>query len=339
MTTATANRQIRLRRRPDGRIDDQTFETVEEAVPEPGPGEALVQNLYLSIDPTNRAWIGEEPTYLPPVGIGEVMRAVGLGRVIASNSEDYPEGALVTGLVGWQDYMITGGSGIPLTVVPELGLPLESMLGALGVTGITAWFGIEEIGRPQEGETVVVSAAAGAVGSVAGQLAKLRGARVVGIAGGADKCAWLVDELGFDAAIDRHDPDWREQLRAACPDGVDVDFENVGGEIMDAVFSMLNLNARVPLCGLISEYNDQPQPGPNLRRVLMNRVLIKGFIVLDWFDRFPEAITKLGALVAEGKVKDRHTVVEGLGRAPEACNMLFDGENVGKLIVKLEESR
>ena len=159
-----------------------------------------MQNLYLSIDPTNRAWIGEEPTYLPPVGIGEVMRAVGLGRVVASNSDDYPEGALVTGLVGWQDYTLAGGEGIPLTVVPELELPIECMLGALGVTGITAWFGIEEIGQPQEGETVVVSAAAGAVGSVAGQLAKLRGARVVGIAGGADKCAWLVDELGFDAA-------------------------------------------------------------------------------------------------------------------------------------------
>jgi NADPH-dependent curcumin reductase CurA len=334
-TTATANRQIRLRERPTGRVDERTFETVEEAVPEPGPGQALVENLYLSIDPTNRAWIGPEPTYLPPVGIGEVMRAVGLGRVVASNSDAYPEGALVTGLVGWQQFMLAGGEGMPLTVVPDVGLPIECMLGALGITGITAWFGIDEIGRPQEGETMVVSAAAGAVGSVAGQLAKLRGARVVGIAGGAEKCAWLVDELGFDAAIDRHDPDWHGQLVAACPNGVDVDFENVGGEIMEAVFGMLNLNARVPLCGLISEYNDDAQPGPSLRRVLTNRVLIKGFIVLDWFDRFPEAITKLGALVAEGKVKDRHTIVEGLDRAPEAVNMLFDGDNVGKLIVKL----
>jgi hypothetical protein len=335
MTTATANRQIRLHQRPEGRVDERTFETVDDAVPESGPGQALVQNLYLSIDPTNRAWIGEEPTYLPPVGIGEVMRSVGLGRVVESNSEDYPEGTLVTGLVGWQEYTLAGGEGIPLTVVPELELPIECMLGALGVTGITAWFGIEEIGRPQEGETMVVSAAAGAVGSVAGQLAKLRGARVVGIAGGPDKCAWLVDELGFDAAVDRHDPRWREQLREACPQGVDVDFENVGGEIMDAVFAMLNLNARVALCGLISQYNDEPQPGPDLRRVLMNRVLVKGFIVLDWFDRFPEAITHLGALVAEGKVKDRHTIVEGLDSAPAAMNMLFDGENVGKLIVRI----
>jgi NADPH-dependent curcumin reductase CurA len=337
MTTATANRQLRLRQRPDGRIDERTFEAVEGAVPEIGPGQALVRNLYLSVDPTNRAWIGEEPTYLPPVGIGEVMRSVGLGRVMSSNSDDYPEGALVTGLVGWQEYTTAGGEGIPLTVVPELELPLECMLGALGLTGVTAWFGIEDIGRPQEGETMVVSAAAGAVGSVAGQLAKLRGARVVGIAGGAQKCSWLVDELGFDATIDRHDPDWRAKLREACPDGVDVDFENVGGEIMDAVFGMLNLNARVALCGLISEYNEDSQPGPSLRRVLVNRVRIQGFIILDWFDRFPAAITNLGALVAAGKLKDRHTVVDGLERAPDALNMLFDGDNVGKLIVKLEE--
>jgi NADPH-dependent curcumin reductase CurA len=336
MTTATANRQIRLRQRPDGRVDERTFEAVEEAVPDIGPGRALVRNLYLSVDPTNRAWIGEEPTYLPPVGIGDVMRSVGLGRVISSNSGDYPEGALVTGLVGWQEYTTAGGEGLPLTVVPELELPLECMLAALGLTGVTAWFGIEDVGRPQEGETMVVSAAAGAVGSVAGQLAKLRGARVVGIAGGAEKCAWLMDDLGFDAAIDRHDPSWHAQLRQACPDGVDVDFENVGGEIMKAVFGLLNLNARVALCGLISEYNDDLQPGPNLSRVLVNRVRIQGFIILDWFDRFPEAITQLGALVAAGKVKDRHTVIDGLDRAPDALNMLFDGENVGKLIVKLE---
>ena len=246
MTTATANRQIRLRERPDGRIDERTFETVEEAVPEPGPGQALVQNLYLSIDPTNRAWIGEEPTYLPPVGIGEVMRAVGLGRVVASNSDDYPEGALVTGLVGWQDYTLAGGEGIPLTVVPELELPIECMLGALGVTGITAWFGVEEIGMPQEGETVVVSAAAGAVGSVAGP-AREAARRACGRDRGRRRQVRLAGRRarlrrGRSTATTR---DWREQLRAACPNGVDVDFENVGGEIMDAVFAMLNLNARV----------------------------------------------------------------------------------------------
>jgi hypothetical protein len=330
------NRRYLLRERPNGRIGDKTFELVEEPVPEARSGQALVRNLYVSVDPTNRAWIGEEPTYLPPVGIGEVMRSVGLGRVVSSDDPIYPEGSLVTGLVGWQDYVVTGEGSIPLTPVPDdTGLPIECMLGALGITGITAYFGLLDIGKPQEGETVVVSAAAGAVGSMVGQIAKLKGARAVGIAGGAEKCAWLVDELGFDAAIDRHGADWRKELRAACPNGVDVDFENVGGEIMSEVFGMLNLNARVPLCGLISEYNDNPQPGPNLRRVLMNRVLIKGFIILDYFDRFPEAIAQLGQWVSEGAVKDKHTIVEGLEKAPEAVNMLFDGDNVGKLIVKV----
>jgi NADPH-dependent curcumin reductase CurA len=331
------NRRYLLRERPEGRIDDSTFELVEEAVPEPGSGQALVQNLYVSVDPTNRAWIGEEPTYLPPVGIGECMRSVGLGRVISSDDDTYPEGSLVTGLTGWQDYVVTGEGEIPLTPVPgDTGLPIECMLGALGLTGVTAYFGLLDIGKPQEGETVVVSAAGGAVGSVVGQIAKLKGARAVGIAGGKDKCEWLVDDLGFDAAIDRHASDWREQLRAACPDGVDVNFENVGGEIMREVFGLLNLNARVPLCGLISEYNtDEPEPGPSLRRVLVNRVTVKGFIILDYFGRFPEAIAQLGQWVAEGKVKDRHTIVEGLERAPDAVNMLFDGDNVGKLIVKV----
>ena len=331
------NRTLRLRQRPEGRIDDSTFELVEEPVPEIGEGEALIRTLFLSIDPTNRAWIGETPTNLPPVGIGEVMRAGGVGRVIASNTDKFAEGDLVNGLTGWQDYVVASEKdGIPFVRIPkELNVPPEMALGVLGMTGLTAWYGVEQIGKPKEGETFFVSAAAGAVGSVAGQIAKIHGARVVGSAGGKEKCDWLIEELGFDAAVNRKDKDWRSQLKRACPDGIDVDFENVGGEIMDALFSMLNLNARVALCGLISEYNDAPRPGPNLRRVLMNRVLIKGFIVLDWFDRFPEAITQLGALVAAGKVKDRHTVIEGLDRAPEAINMLFDGDNVGKLIVKL----
>jgi NADPH-dependent curcumin reductase CurA len=326
-----------LRKRPNGRIDESTFELVEEPVPEAKAGQALVQNLYISVDPTNRAWIGEEPTYLPPVGIGDCMRSVGLGRVISSDDPAYPEGSLVTGLVGWQDYVVTGEGEVPLTIVPgDTGLPAETLMGALGLTGVTAYFGMLDIGEPKEGETVVVSAAAGAVGSVAGQIAKLKGCRAVGIAGGAEKCAWLVDELGFDAAIDRHDPQWKEKLRAACPNGVDIDFENVGGEIMREVFDMLNLNARVALCGLISEYNEDERPsGPPLARVLVNRVKVQGFIILDYFGRFPEAIAQLGQWVAEGKIKDKHTVVEGLDRAPDAVNMLFDGENVGKLIVKV----
>ncbi len=239
------NRRFLLAERPSGPVDDKTFNLVTEDVPTIADGEALVRVKWISIDPTNRMWIGAEPTYLPPVGIGEEMRALGLGEVVESKSDDYPVGAIVTGLTGWQDYMVTSAA-MPLMTVPA-GIPVEpqTLLGTLGMTGCTAYFGMLEIGDPQEGETVVISAAAGAVGSVAGQLAKQRGARVVGIAGGPEKCAWLKDELGFDEAVDYKADDWRAQLKAATPNGIDVDFENVGGEIMEAVFSRLNMNARV----------------------------------------------------------------------------------------------
>ena len=335
------NRRIRLRARPEGRIDDTTFELVEEAVPEPGDGQALIRNLFLSIDPTNRVWIREEPSYLPPVEIGEVMRSGGIGRVVASKNDGFPVGSLVTGLLGWQDYVLAGEgeSTLAMPLPEDIDAPLESLVGMLGLTGITAYYGIEEIGKPQGGETVVVSAAAGAVGSVAGQLAKLHGARVVGIAGGADKCSWLVDELGFDAAVDRHDPRWKELLREACPDGVDVDFENVGGEIMDQVFGMLNMHARVILCGLISQYNDKEPPrGPaNFMRFVSHRVKAQGFIIIDYLPHFPEATAQLAQWASEGKVKHRDTVVDGLEKAPDAVNMLFEGENFGKLMVKVAD--
>jgi NADPH-dependent curcumin reductase CurA len=335
------NRRIRLRSRPTGRIDGSTFELVEEEIPEPADGQALVRNLYLSIDPTNRVWIRDEPSYLPPVAIGEVMRSGGIGRVVSSSNEGFAEGDLVTGLLGWQDYALVGEgqSTLAMPLPREIDAPLESLVGLLGITGLTAYFGIEDIGQPQAGETVVVSAAAGAVGSVAGQLARMRGARVVGIAGGADKCSWIVDELGFDAAVDRYDERWRELLADACPDGVDVDFENVGGEIMDTVFGMLNLNARVVLCGLISQYNaTDPQPGPtNFPRLVSHRVRVQGFIVIDYLSRYPEATAKLAQWATEGKVKHRDTVVEGLEKAPEAVNMLFEGENLGKLMVKVAD--
>lgn len=333
------NRRFVLRERPAGRIDDRTFELVEEALPEIGEGEALVRTRWISLDPTNRAWIGERPTYLPPVAIGEVMRAGGLGEVVASNSPDYQVGALVHGLTGWQEYVVASPSA-PMMAVPEIpGVPHSYFLGALGMTGLTAYVGMLEIGRPAPGETVVVSAAAGAVGSVAGQLAKIQGARVVGIAGGEQKCALLTDELGFDAAVDYKAAGWREQLTSATPAGIDVDFENVGGEIMEAVFGRLNLRARVALCGLISGYNDDATAiaaGPrNFGNLLIRRVRLEGFIVLDHLGRAPEIVPKLAGWLTEGRLKAQETVVEGFEQLPVAINMLFDGANTGKLVLKL----
>ena len=330
------NRRFLLRERPTGRIDDRTFELVEEAVPEIGEGEALVRNRWISLDPTNRTWINDTPTYLPPVAIGEVMRAGGLGEVVASNSPDYQVGQLVQGLTGWQDYVVASASA-PLMTMPEIpGVTPSHFLGVLGMTGLTAYVGMLDIGKPQEGETVVVSAAAGAVGSVAGQLAKIQGARVVGIAGGPEKCALLTDELGFDAAVDYKAPDWHAQLKAATPKGIDVDFENVGGEIMEAVFGRLNVRARVALCGLISGYNDDAPAGPrNFGNLLIQRVHLQGFIVLDHFGRAKDVVPQIAGWMAEGKIKAQETVVEGFEQLPIAINMLFDGGNTGKLVVKL----
>jgi NADPH-dependent curcumin reductase CurA len=333
---AQLNRRFLLRERPTDRIGPETFELVEEEVPEIGDGEALVRTEWLSLDPTNRTWIDDTPTYLPPVAIGEVMRALGLGRVVRSNHPGYEEGKLVQGLVGWQEYCVASDSA-PLLPTPELDVAPSSFLGVLGMTGLTAWVGITQIGKPQPGETVVVSAAAGAVGSVAGQLAKAKGARVVGIAGGPDKTAMLTEELGFDAAVDYKAEDWREQLVAATPDGIDVDFENVGGEIMDAVFARLNIRSRVALCGLISGYNEEGAPaGPKaFGNLLIKRSLLQGFIVLDHFHQAPEAVAEISALMAEGKLKPLETVVEGFEQLPETINMLFDGANVGKLVVRV----
>ena len=333
------NRRFLLRERPTGRIDDRTFALVEEAIPKIGDSEALVRNRWISLDPTNRAWIGETPTYLPPVAIGEVMRAGGLGEIVASNSPDYQVGQIVQGRTGWQDYAVASAS-TPFTPIPEIpGVSPIFFLGALGMTGLTAYVGMFDIGRAKPGETVVVSAAAGAVGSVAGQLAKIQGGRVVGIAGGPEKCALLIDELGFDAAVDYKAANWRDQLNAATPDGIDVDFENVGGEIMEAVFGRLNVRARVALCGLISGYNDDApavSAGPrNFGNLLIQRVHLEGFIVLDHFGRAREIVPQLAGWLADGKLKVRETVVEGFEQLPVAINMLFDGENTGKLLVKL----
>lgn len=331
-----ANRRFALRQRPHGRIDDGTFELVEEELPALQDGEALVRTEWISVDPTNRGWISEGPGYLPPVAIGETMRALGLGRVVESKHPEYAEGQLVQGLSGWTENFVASDTA-PLQRVPAIdGVSPSLYLGVLGMTGLTAWVGMREIGKPQEDETVVVSAAAGAVGSVAGQLAKREGARVVGIAGGPEKCALLTDTLGFDAAVDHRAEDWKEQLKAATPDGIDVDFENVGGEVMDAIFARLNVNSRVALCGLISVYNDtEAPPGPsNFRNLLVRRVNLQGFIILDHFDKLAEVSAQLGEWVADGSLQPLETVVEGFEQLPSAINMLFDGANVGKLVVR-----
>jgi hypothetical protein len=334
-----SNRRFLLRSRPEGRITADTFELVEEPRPEIKEGEALVRTQWISLDPTNRAWINDTPTYLPPVGIGEVMRGLGLGQVVASNHDAYREGQLVQGLVGWQEWAVTSDAA-PLLPVPEApGVSPSAYLGVLGMTGLTAWVGLEDIGRPQPGETVVVSAAAGAVGSVVAQIAKIRGARVVGIAGGLEKCGVLTEQLGLDAAVDHRASDWHDQLVAATPDGIDVDFENVGGEIMDAIIARLNLRARVVLCGLISGYNDAaPPPGPrNFSNLLVQRAKLEGFIVLDHLDRIGEAVADLASWIEEGKLKPLETVVEGFEALPTAINMLFDGANTGKLVVRVAD--
>jgi NADPH-dependent curcumin reductase CurA len=330
------NRQWRLAARPTGYIKESDFSWVQEAVGEPREGEVLVRNLYLSMDPTYRAWVNDTPTYLPPVGIGEVMRGITIGVVEKSRNAGFPEGSHVQGLLGWQDYAISDGSG--LTLLPNNpAIPLPAFFALFGHIGMTAYFGLLDIGKPKAGETLVVSAAAGATGSIVGQIGKIKGCRVVGIAGGSQKCRWITEDLGFDAAIDYKAEDVLAGLKKHCPGGVDVYFENVGGAIFEAVLNVINLKARIVLCGLISQYNDSmAAPGPrNFANILVKRARIEGFIVLDYMDRAQEAFAELGKWLAEGKLKYRVDIVEGLEHAPSALNMLFKGTNQGKLMVKL----
>jgi NADPH-dependent curcumin reductase CurA len=340
------NRRYRLRRRPEGSLANADLELVEEPVPEVGPGQALVRTLWLSIDPSNLIWMSDVDYGLPPVPIGGVMRGIGIGQVVESRRDDVGEGELVSGLTGWADYALADDEAneIPFTVLRSLpAAPLSALLGPLGHTGITAYLGVHDIGKPQPGETMVVSAAAGAVGSVAGQIGKARGARVVGLAGSDQKCRHVVEALGFDACINYQDPEWRAQLDAATPEGVDVDFENVGGEIMEHVVMRLNVGARVVLCGLMAEYTALGAPlGEPSRldtgQILIRRALVGSFLVLDHASRFPEAIDYLGGLIADDKLRYDETVIEGLERAPEALDQMFAGSNTGKLLVKVADS-
>jgi NADPH-dependent curcumin reductase CurA len=340
-----ANRVYRLRRRPQGSVTEADLEFVEEAVPVIEAGQALVRTLWLSIDPANRIWMSEINYGVPPVAVDDVMRGYGVGEVRESRRDDMKAGDLVLGLTGWQDYVIADDqrNDVPFTVLPSPPpAPLGALLGPLGHTGVTAYLGVEDIGRPQPGETMFVSAAAGAIGSVAGQIGKARGARVVGTAGSDRKCQHVVDELGFDACINYKRADWRERLDEATPDGIDVDFENVGGEVMSHVIGRLNVGGRVVLCGLMSEYNAYGAPDGALgqiqaERIMVSRALVQSFLVLDNAHRFPEAIEYLGVLIRQGRLKYEETVVDGLEHARDALNDMFAGSNIGKLLVKVAE--
>ncbi len=330
------NRQLRLRTRPEGLVRREDFDLVEQPVPALKDGEVLVRVLYISMDPTNRVWMRDIPQYLPPVAIGEVMRALGLGRVVQSRSAQYHEGDLVQGVTGWQDYLVLHESVKGYVRLPaDPGIPLPTLLGAAGMSGVTAYYGLTEIAPVQPGETLVVSAAAGSVGSVAGQLGKIMGARVVGIAGGTDKCRYLTDDLGFDAAVDYKAADFRQQLKAATPDGVHVNFENVGGEVMRAVLSRMVIGGRVALCGLISGYNSGEKPGDDFSPFIMKRLRMQGFLVLD-YTKTKEAVETIARWIREGKLKAEETVAEGLENAPVVLNRLFDGSHRGKLVLRVD---
>ena len=332
------NQKWTLAHRPEGMVKASDFNWVEEEISEPGPGQFLIRHIYLSLDPTNRVWLHETPSYLPPVAIGEVMRGLGLGVVEASNHPDFEVGDYISGLLGWQKYLITDGEG--LTKVPTHGAPLENFVGALSMHGLTAYFGLMDVGKAKEGETLVVTGAAGAVGSLVGQIGKNIGMRVVGMAGSEEKCKWLTDELGFDAAINYKTDPIKEKLKEYCPDGIDVYFENVGGPVLQTIFDRMNLQGRIAVCGLISEYNglNPLTQLTNLGGLVSKRITIQGFLVFDYWSRSGEAFQKMGKWMMEGKLKYRLDVVDGLEKAPETLNMLFEGKNRGKLAIKVSDA-
>jgi NADPH-dependent curcumin reductase CurA len=330
------NRQIVLRSRPVGMPKPGDFELVESRLPAPKDGEILSRTLYLSLDPYMRGRISGARSYAQSVEIGQVIVGATVGEVLESKHPDFAKGDIVQGYSGWQSHGVAAG-GTVRKLDPRQA-PVSTALGVLGMPGMTAYVGLLDIGRPKPGETVVVSAASGAVGSAVGQIAKIKGARAVGIAGSQDKCDYVVGELGFDACVNYKKGDLLAELKAACPGGIDVYFENVGGDVLRAVMQLLNMNARIPLCGLISEYNaTDTVPGPNLRPLLFNRVLVKGFIVSDHLARLPDFLKDCGGWLREGRLKHREDVVVGLEKAPEAFIGLLQGKNFGKLLVRVGE--
>jgi NADPH-dependent curcumin reductase len=331
-----SNRMVKLARRPKGMVVREDFRVEDGPVPEPGDNQFRVKIEYISLDPAMRGWINDTKSYVPPVAIGETMRGYSAGIVEKSNNPAFKPGDAVQGLFGVQQYAVSDGARV--VKVDTSQAPLQRWIGGLGMPGWTAYFGLLEVGQPKAGETVVVSAASGAVGSIVGQIAKIKGCRAVGIAGGADKCRYVRDELGFDACVDYKAGNLTADLKAAAPKGIDVYFENVGGEILDTVLLQMNLFGRIPVCGLISAYNATAVPeGPkNLRAVLTQRLRMQGLIVFDWANRVPEAISQLGAWHKEGKLKIREDVREGgLETFPDVLNLLYTGGNLGKLVLKV----
>jgi NADPH-dependent curcumin reductase CurA len=335
---STVNHQFRLAARPVGLPKRSDWSLTEEPAPELGDGEFLVKILYISLDPAMRGWMNEGRSYIAPVGIGEVMRAGAVGRVISSKHTGFAGGDHVYGNFGVQEYAVSKGDGVT-KVDPSLA-PLPVFLGALGLPGMTAYFGLLDIGKPQPGQTVVVSGAAGAVGMVVGQIARIHGCRVVGIAGGAEKCRYLVAELGFDAAIDYKAEDVRKALRQQCPKGIDIYFDNVGGDILDAALANLARHARIVICGAISQYNNTtPVRGPsNYLSLLVNRASMTGVVVFDYAGRYPEAASAIAGWLAAGKLKSREDIVIGFATFPETLLKLFAGENFGKLVLQVADA-
>ena len=328
----TLNRQWRLTRRPTGNFSESDFELAAGSVPEPADGQFLVRVTHLSVDPTQRIWAHED-SYLPMQPLGEVMRGMGVGVVEHSRNANFPPGAVVSGVFGMQEYALSQGERA--SVLPP-GVPPEAALAVFGHIGITAYFGVTDIGRPKTGETMVVSGAGGAVGSLAGQIGKIMGCRVVGIAGTEDKCRWVREELGFHAAVNYRAEDLRASLARHCPNGVDVYFDNVGGAILDAVLERINLRARVALCGMISDYTrEQGQGISNLRHLIFKRARIEGFLVTDYLPRAGEAMQALGGWLQQGRIKYKVDMVEGIENAVSAMNRLLTGANTGKVIVKV----
>ncbi len=333
------NRRWVLRKRPEAEITAEQLKLVTEPVPELREDQVLIRNIYLSLDPTHRLWMSDREQYLPPVQVGDVMRGGTVGVVEQSRSDRFTTGDIVKPMVGgWEAYTVADAK-LVRPVERNVNVPLSAYMSVLGSTGITAYFGLLDIGNPQPGETVVVTADAGGVGSTVGEIAKAKGCRVVGIAGGPEKCRWITEELGFDGAIDYRNEDVPAALDRLCPDGVDIQFENVGGDIMDAVYDRLNLNGRLSLCGMISRYNDEGvMPGPrDFGRVLMKRLTVKGFIVIDYQKRFPEALEALADWVSQDQIKWKNHVVDGLENALDGLSLLFSGKNDGKLMVKVSD--